>query len=113
MQRVVKGLLWGTMLVALPGVGLAQSDVSTQYGKVGGMNAGNAQACGIAKEQVAKLRERHKASIRKLFGEQAGFEANYDKAAAASEQKVVQAWKQGQYKPTPEVCKELKQQVQS
>lgn len=112
MQRVVKGLLCGAMLAAVSGTGLAQ-DAPTQYGKVGGMNAGNAQACGASKAQVAKLRDSHKASIRELFGSEPGFEKNYDAAAAASEQKVVQAWKQGQYKPAPEVCAELMKQVRS
>lgn len=111
MRKPVNKLLCGLLLLACAGTAFAQSGAATQYGKVGGMNAGNAQACGATPAQVAKLRESHKNSARQLFGSEADFDKAYDTAASGSEQKIVQAFKQGQYKPKPEVCTELMQQV--
>jgi len=112
MQQAVMKLLWGTALLGCSALaGAQEGGTATQYGKIGGMNAGNAQACGATAAQVARLREQHKASIRQIFGSEPGFDKDYDAAAAASEQKIVQAWKKGQYRPAPEVCNELKRQV--
>lgn len=112
MQQTAMKFLCGMALAGCSALAVAQDGgTATQYGKIGGMNAGNAQVCGATTVQVARLREQHKASIRQIFGSEPGFDKDYDDASAASEQKILRAWKMGQYRPAPEVCTELKRQV--
>ena len=111
MQHTVTKLVFTSLLLAACGSASAQSDAASQFGSVGGMHAGNAQACGATPAQVDKLRASHKAKAIVVAGTVAGFDKSYDAAEAKTEAKVVSGWKSGKYKPTPEVCKALMQQV--
>lgn len=113
MQHVVTKLVFTSILLAVCSSASAQEGAATQFGSLGGTNAGNAQACGATPVQVDKLRASHKAKVKMIAGADPGFDKGYDAAQAQSESRIVAAWKKGQYKPTAEVCKELMQQVRS
>lgn len=113
MGYLTKKLMITSTLLMVSGVAIAQDSNAAKYGKVGGMNAANALACGATQAQVDKLRERHKMQVKTIFGTETGFDRTYDLVEAQTREKIVTAWTKGQYSPPTEVCNELMRQVRS